>query len=600
MYVNMTDVAKIKNDITIHGIQAEISNSSLIFQSTSVTVMRITIKDMTIKNTIIHLTYIDIKLFNCILFNTLITDVNLSTKSIHSTHQVQITVKGCKIICTKINNQIHAAIRLHTHGVVSLSVTETSVQNCYTDIFAYNLMLSFFKCHFIETSIRIKVKSYVKVPSFLHFKRTKFLQALSDPKKIDISLHLHNPYLHIEHCYFNGTSVEVISPKMYFPQSLFYIKLTHSSFNNANKHGDGGALFLSSNVKNSAIILIHSFFIGNECHKLSGSRPGKGGAIFVEGSSISMSIIKCAFIDNFASESGTSLFSTYGVSLYIKGTFFSMEITIADPNSIVSSLGNVHSLEGKFKVIKQDPNLPISSIPILSIEILSKNLNISVSCPQWYQQLMTYQRETVGAAMQRDNENLQALTNLLFHCTGCMEGFHTSSNHRESFLYQANGSNLGPHFFSSSKDCVKCPYGAECSGNNVIPRPNYWGRWYESELMFHQCPAGYCCTGSVNGPCETYKSCAGNRTGTLCGSCKNGFSLSILTGKCTLNSECGGKGWFWLLVIFATMTYALWYTFKDDILELTVFGMYGYLLKMKAIVSNINMLKERKTLKITC
>ncbi len=30
------------------------------------------------------------------------------------------------------------------------------------------------------------------------------------------------------------------------------------------------------------------------------------------------------------------------------------------------------------------------------------------------------------------------------------------------------------------------------------------------------------------------------------------------------------------------MTYALWYTFKDDILELIIFGMYGYLLKMYA------------------
>ena len=307
---------------------------------------------------------------------------------------------------------MYAAIRLHTQGVVVLSVIKTSVQNCTTDIFAYNLMLSFFKSHFLETYIKIEVKSYVKVPSVIHFKQTKFLQVLSDIQKVEISLDLHNPYVHVEHCYFNGISVEVISPKTFYPQSLFYMKVMHSSFHNASKYGNGGALFLSSNVANSAIILLHSSFIGNKVHKHTGSLPGKGGAVFAEGSLISMSIIRCAFIDNFASESGSSLFTTYGVSLYIRSTYFSTEIDIPDPRPIVSSLGSVRNLEGKFQVSKQNPNLPIHSIQILSMEILLGNLNISVTCPRWHQQLITYQRETVGDVVQIADEKLQALSSL--------------------------------------------------------------------------------------------------------------------------------------------------------------------------------------------
>ncbi len=115
-------------------------------------------------------------------------------------------------------------------------------------------------------------------------------------------------------------------------------------------------------------------------------------------------------------------------------------------------------------------------------------------------------------------------------------------------------------------NCFKCPHGAICSGNNVVPRPNYWGFWNNGKLTFHLCPTGYCCSGKHNAPCKVYNYCAGNRTGTLCGSCRKGFSVSILTGQCMADSQCGGDQWFWLLAFLATMAYSVWYTFKDDFL----------------------------------
>ena len=47
-----------------------------------------------------------------------------------------------------------------------------------------------------------------------------------------------------------------------------------------------------------------------------------------------------------------------------------------------------------------------------------------------------------------------------------------------------------------------------------------------------------------------------NRTDTLCGACVKGFSVSILTGACTPDSQCGGDKWFWFLVVLAVMAYA--------------------------------------------
>ncbi len=83
--------------------------------------------------------------------------------------------------------------------------------------------------------------------------------------------------------------------------------------------------------------------------------------------------------------------------------------------------------------------------------------------------------------------------------------------------------------------------------------------------MFQQCPAGYCCSGSTSNTCSVYNYCPGNRTGTLCGACQEGFSVSILTGTCTPDNKCGGDQWFWLVAILTAMAYALWYTLKDDI-----------------------------------
>ena len=101
-----------------------------------------------------------------------------------------------------------------------------------------------------------------------------------------------------------------------------------------------------------------------------------------------------------------------------------------------------------------------------------------------------------------------------------------------------------------------------------MPRPNYWGYWHEGKLVFQQCPADYCC--SSRSPCNVYNYCPGNRTVTLCGSCMNGFSVSILTGACSPNHKCGKHQWFWLVAILAAMAYVLWYTLKDDIFVLFI------------------------------
>ena len=116
--------------------------------------------------------------------------------------------------------------------------------------------------------------------------------------------------------------------------------------------------------------------------------------------------------------------------------------------------------------------------------------------------------------------------------------------------------------------CADCPYGANCPGNALIARPNFWGEWKSGQVSFKQCP-NYCCTGTDEASCSSYDSCAGNRTGTLCGACQTGFSVSILSGQCVPNFECGHP-WFWALATLAALLYMIWYTFKDEIIQIPI------------------------------
>ncbi len=68
-------------------------------------------------------------------------------------------------------------------------------------------------------------------------------------------------------------------------------------------------------------------------------------------------------------------------------------------------------------------------------------------------------------------------------------------------------------YSKEADSCGRCSYGAYCSGNKIYPKPNYWGYWEDNEVVFLQCPAGYCCAETIEAPCKQFDFCAGNRSG---------------------------------------------------------------------------------------
>ena len=131
-----------------------------------------------------------------------------------------------------------------------------------------------------------------------------------------------------------------------------------------------------------------------------------------------------------------------------------------------------------------------------------------------------------------------------------------------SDTYTFQSGNLTLHFPANVKSpvskpmnpsCNKCPVGAKCNGH-IKALPNYWGYRNKGDLIMIRCPNGYCCQDNVT--CQKLDSCNSNRTGTLCGVCKNNFTEPILNPAFIPIKKCNGT-LLGLLYISCVVAYGL-------------------------------------------
>ncbi len=255
------------------------------------------------------------------------------------------------------------------------------------------------------------------------------------------------------------------------------------------------------------------------------------------------------------------IYTSVGVTASAINCTFVYSIDPSNPiqQDLVVITGISTHFEGYFRIMHAKPESYIGPINVFYIET-ARELDIGIACPKWYMQNIEY------TSIAKD---ISLISDIKYKCRPCSDNYYSTSHTDFSVSYHTSKNNSILHFARTDRTidkCTVCPYGAICTGNNVLPRPNYWGFWYKGKLVFKQCPAGYCCSGSDSNTCNMY--CPGNRTGTLCGSCQAGFSVSILTGACTSDIKCGGEQWFGILALLSTTAYALWYTIKDHIFVL--------------------------------
>ena len=146
------------------------------------------------------------------------------------------------------------------------------------------------------------------------------------------------------------------------------------------------------------------------------------------------------------------------------------------------------------------------------------------------------------------------VTVLKYSCKPCHPGYYS--------LQKGVSKGL---LITSRAECHPCPFGATCIESNIDAKPNFWGYvapGNPSMLKLIACPENYCSlTSSLD-----YSSCQGNRNGTLCGRCADGFSETLLSTKCRKSTECNDYS-VWFVNIFLTIILAFYLLTKPPILR---------------------------------
>ncbi len=552
-------ISEIHKNMTIaHTCLADLS---LVLTSNTSTVRFITLYQVIVINCSVTVQHMILQFVNCTLSGINIYDIPSHQSSTFG--NIHIMFIDCTLDSHDIRIGDNNGIIFNSEPVVKIFISQSVLKNGSVDISARNIMLTIVESFLFHVSMEINVNSYIRVPSLVQIENSVFSCMLCSGKDRIISLKMTNPYALIKNCTFEYTSIEILSDGYDLQKSLFLVQIKHASFINSVKNGNGGALMIISTVENSSITIFHSKFIKSRALKRSNDEPGKGGAVFVDGDSVILEIDDCFFLNNSADDAGSALYTSTNVMASLRNTSFEINITSHIIHPVFSFRGKVVTLLGQVYLI----NSVHDNIVFEPFEFghLLNNMDVSVNCPTWYQHIVTYDQRPIKTSSHMSNVSLQSLSYFKYECRPCSEGFYSASVQHNVMTYIVG--NPGIKELSNTKlDCQRCPYGAQCFGHNVIPRPKYWGYWHEGKLIFQQCPATYCCPSSVSS-CSVYNFCAGNREGALCGACQESFSVSIFTGECVPDSQCGKNQWFWLFTFCATVVYAGWYSFKDDIFK---------------------------------
>ena len=148
------------------------------------------------------------------------------------------------------------------------------------------------------------------------------------------------------------------------------------------------------------------------------------------------------------------------------------------------------------------------------------------------------------------------VTVLKYSCRPCSPGYYS--------LQKGISRGL---FINSTVECIPCPFGANCVHSNIAAKKNFWGyptSSHASSLQFIGCPEHYCQSPSPGS--KNYNRCRGNRTGTLCGKCAEGFTETLFSAECKKVAKCNHY-WLWIATAIYTIGLVLYLLIKPPILR---------------------------------
>ncbi len=524
----------------------------------------LTLLNLKFSGSILMVTAVHIVIINCSFENSFVGQANLSWVA------QQIYVDIVNTLFTRSTPGL--CLELCQSCAVKIKLKTSILFGCELVWDLQGLALAAMDSSFKNTKLHISVKSYFNSLALVYISNSQFYNTHSASEHSVVFL-MTNPYLHMESCTFHGTSVVVHSRDDRIPQRLFLISVLSSEFSHAAQKGNGGAMFVHSALQSSRVSVSNCTFHNNKAERGDISTLGYGGAVYVFGTDLSLLISNSIFENNIADEEGSAMYFTSGVNVHISNCLFVHHIAgnTSFPGAVIAGKSLIVNFGAKFDIQQQTTSSFREEVKVTNF-LRTFNVDMIIKCPKWYTFYSLYNIDAQNTEL-IDSNSVLSLEHLNTRCLPCAKAFYTGVS-GESILKYVKGSEEVNVTVDKGQGnpahehCMKCPYGATCTGSNVVARPNYWGFWHNGELHFQQCPAGYCCTGTSHSPCENYNTCAGNRTGDLCGSCEQGYSVAILTGSCTNNKNCGNSYYFWVVACAGALLYALWYTLKDPMMNL--------------------------------
>ena len=235
--------------------------------------------------------------------------------------------------------------------------------------------------------------------------------------------------------------------------------------------------------------------------------------------------------------------------------------------------------------IMWNSKLPFSARPIvkLSGKITISNVTISVSSISEvtvveYSTDVTRVKQKGSVKIYRHKYNISLLfvscvksnvENFIrlntIRCIPCARGRYTFNN---GFLLISSmnfESKRAIIYKKSNATCLDCPVGANCTAS-IKSKSNFYGyKAGKQKLRFLPCPRGFCCTGNQ---CVSITSCDKKRTGYLCGTCIENFTVSFLSTECISKYSCKSFMTFWVTFCIYALVVATFLYYMKDLINL--------------------------------
>ena len=464
-------------------------------------------------------------------------------------------------------------ISLSKINALQLRITNSNVTNVYLSVMAkyFSINIAFVKFwHISNTSHAFGFKLQREYVHFIPankvslYKVVVFGSAKSKLHKKSsspfINIHIENIILLIQRCqFFACAQIVGISSQLVRKSDGIFLQIViqQSLFHSISTSQNGGSFLISLHKHITPLVLAEIKFINNVFMNVRSF--GEGGAIYITAEpylsvynrSVSLEIINSQFINCLAMGNGGSIFIGSLIRVNIRRVLF-----LQNENLIYSKQGLFIFSKGKLalaNIILIFYNSRIST-DVVHLTHAAMVKTVVLQCPNWNYVSISYQ----GSA----SATIFCKRCLGTHYSPFLQSFHIS--------YSNISKSLNTYYLEDQQAnirCLECPYGAVCSNGNLKSMPGFWGtRIATGEYEFYQCLGSYCCMKTA---CEMTAPCSGHRTGTLCGICQGGYSLSMLSDQCMENTDCH-DAWMWPAAVFLCFCYVIWYSFMSDMLPALV------------------------------